>query len=79
MLARKEGREKKKGTEKMQEDPAGQEVQVYPRLCHSSFLILNAALSQNNMELCQGVLGWISGESFSSRDLLSTGTSFPGK
>lgn len=71
-MARK-GEREKKGTEKMQEDPAGQEAQVYPRLYCPSFPILNAALSQSDRELCHGVLGWISGKGFSSRDWLSTG------
>lgn len=62
----------------MQEDPAGQEVQVYPSLCCPSFPILNAALCQKDMELCQGLLGCISGEGFLSRAWLSTGTSSQG-
>lgn len=80
MLARKGGREEKKQTEKMQEDPAGQEVQVYPRLCCPSFPILNTALSQKDMELClSGGVRLDVRRRFLSRDWLSTGISSPGK
>lgn len=79
MLARKGGREKKKWTEKMQEDPAGQEVQVYPSLCCPSFPILNAALCQKDMELCQGLLGCISGEGFFIQGLVEYWNKLPGK